>query len=126
MTSMLYIFTFDKNVTMATQENCSFGRNETNITMISNMLVAANNGKGEIRVLSNDAGFVCECIGNARRTYSADYRWSVRREQSSTTMRPVLTFGQYVQYMPSVGVMQSFPFANGKISALDIFWEGTS
>lgn len=78
LASILHSFELDTNVTMESCENCSFGHDEADITMISCVLEAANNGKGVVHVLSGDSdAFVSLVYWVYWRTCSAKYKWKV-------------------------------------------------
>ncbi len=77
LASVLGTFSLGENATMDTQDDGAFGHDEADITMISYILEAAYDGKGVIRVLSDDTDvFVLLVYWVIGRDYSARCRWS--------------------------------------------------
>jgi hypothetical protein len=54
LASVLGSFNYGENITVETHEDCAFGHDEADVTMISYVLEAASCGKDVIRVLSDD------------------------------------------------------------------------
>lgn len=130
LASLLHSFELDTNVTMETCENNLFGHDEADITMISYVLEAANNGKGVIRVLSDDSDVFVLLV---YWVYKMNKQCKVQMENWNGTVLDInatcADLGPKCLQLLGMHALSgcdttSYPYGKGKISALNTMLRG--
>ena len=83
LASVLSTFDAEEDATMDSPDDSAYGHDEADITLISYVLESANNGKGVIRVLSDDTDVIVLLVYCVHR---ADLQCKVQMEQWDGTI----------------------------------------
>ena len=127
---VLGTFDVEEDVTMDSPDNSAYGHDEADITMISYVLESANNGKGVIRVLSDDTDVFVLLVYWVHR---ADLQCKVQMERWDGTILDINATSAHLgsKCLQLLGMhalsgcdTTSYPYGKGKISALNTLLSG--
>ena len=130
LASVLRTFDVEEDVTMDSPDDSAYGHDEADITMISYVLESANNGKGVIRVLSDDTDVFVLLVYWVHR---ADLQCKVQMERWDGTILDINVTSAHLRpkCLQFLGMhalsgcdTTSYPYGEGKISALNTLLSG--
>lgn len=130
LSRVLCTFNLSPDITMDSRDDAVFSHDESDVTMISHMLQAAESGKGTIRILSDDTDVFVLLV---YWVWKAELRSRVQMERWDGAVIDInttcLLLGSKCLQLLGMHALRgcdtvSYPFGKGKISALNALMAG--